>query len=69
MSLSTIEREPIAHSVEDFVDLTTISRANVYKMIRAGEIKAVKVGRRTIIPRAEALAWLARMAAKSADAA
>jgi excisionase family DNA binding protein len=68
VSLSTVEREPIAHSIEDFCDLTSLSRAGVYNMIKAGKIKAAKVGRRTIIPRAEALAWLARVTA-STDAA
>ena len=65
MSLSTVEREPIAHSIEDFCDLTSLSRAGVYNMIKAGKIKAAQVGRRTIIPRAEALAWLARVTAST----
>ena len=69
MSLTTVEREPIAHSIEDFCDLTSLSRAGVYNMIKVGKIKAAKVGRRTIIPRAEALAWLARVTVKNSDAA
>jgi excisionase family DNA binding protein len=69
MSLSTVERELIAHSIEDFCDLTSPSRAGVYNMIKAGKIKAAKVGRRTIIPRAEALAWLARVTGENTDAA
>jgi excisionase family DNA binding protein len=44
-------------------------RAGVYNMIKVGKIKAAKVGRRTIIPRAEALAWLARVTVKNSDAA
>lgn len=36
-------------------------RASVYNMIRRGELEARKVGRLTVIPRAEAERWFAAL--------
>jgi excisionase family DNA binding protein len=41
------------------------SRSTVYKLILTGELRAVKVGRRTYIPRAAAETWAENLAAIS----
>ena len=37
-----------------------IGRTKLYEEIAAGEIKTIKVGRRTLVPESELQAWLAR---------
>lgn len=44
-------------SIAEFVELYGISRAKTYQLLNAGELRAVKVGRRTLIPVAAAEAW------------
>jgi excisionase family DNA binding protein len=38
------------HSIPEFVATYGVSRSAVYREIRDGRLKAVKVGRRTMIP-------------------
>lgn len=45
-------------SIAEFVDLYGISRAKTFELIRSGELRAVKSGRRTLIRTADAAAWL-----------
>jgi excisionase family DNA binding protein len=44
----------IAHTVE----LTGCSRSLIYELIATGTLRAVKVGRRTLIPHAELRRWV-----------
>ena len=46
-----------AYSILEFGVHYRISRSMIYKMIGAGELKAVKVGSRTIIPTCNAEEW------------
>ncbi|AUN31767.1 excisionase [Niveispirillum cyanobacteriorum] len=45
-------------SVADFLSSYSIGRTSFYKEVAAGRITIKKIGRRTLIPRAAAEAWL-----------
>ena len=44
--------EPLAYSIADAVTVSTISKSQIYNLIRAGKLEARKVGKRTLIPAA-----------------
>lgn len=46
-----------ALSIAEFVEAYRISRAKTYQLLNAGELRAVKAGRRTLIPVSAAEAW------------
>ncbi len=48
-----------ALSMKDFCVRYSVGRTQAYKEIAAGRLRAVKVGRRTLIPEDSAEAWLA----------
>lgn len=50
-----------AYSVEDFCDLYGIGRTQAYEEVKAGRLKAKKVGRRTIITPEAGQEWLASL--------
>jgi excisionase family DNA binding protein len=50
-----------AFSVHEFCVRYGIGRTNAYQEIAAGRLRAVKVGRRTLIPYDAAEAWLAAL--------
>lgn len=52
--------------IEDFCRAVGIGRSQAYEEIKEGRLRIAKVGRRTIVPVAEAERWLA---ARMADAA
>lgn len=57
---------PLAWSVEEFAQATGIGRTTVFQLIKEGQIKPFKIGKRTLIAVKEAEAFIARM---SGDAA
>ncbi|MDE2116206.1 MAG: helix-turn-helix domain-containing protein [Hyphomicrobiales bacterium] len=44
----------MAYQVGQFCHLLGISRTTFYELLKSGKIKAMKLGGRTLIPRAEA---------------
>jgi excisionase family DNA binding protein len=50
------EREYLTR--QDAVDITTLSITTIDRLIRAGQLPAVRVGRRVLIPRRGFEAWL-----------
>ena len=48
----------IAYSISRLAKESDISRSMIYEEIAAGRLIARKIGRRTIVRRADALAWL-----------
>ncbi len=62
------QTERAAHSIKEFCDLVGIGRSRVYEEIRLGRIRALKAGRRTLIPNTEIAAWLSRLPPTSAPA-
>ena len=47
------QHDPLAYSPQGFCDATGLSRATLYRMLRANEIAFVKARRRTLIPASE----------------
>lgn len=56
-------------TVADFVARFRVSRTALYRLLGDGALKARKVGRRTMIARAEAERWLASLPAANTAAA
>lgn len=54
-------------SVDDFCASTSIGRTKFYEEVKAGRIRVVKSGRRTIVPAGECHAWLDRLAQGGTD--
>jgi excisionase family DNA binding protein len=53
-----------AYSIEEFRTAFSIGRSVVYDEIRAGRLRALKVGARTLITRDDAIAWLRNLPAR-----
>lgn len=53
----------LAYTVPAFCDAAGIGKSKLYEMLAAGEIKAKKVGKRTLIPGEEGRRWLASLPA------
>jgi excisionase family DNA binding protein len=52
---------PITLSIPEAVRVSGLSRSRVYEALKARELKAVKAGRRTLIPVADLEAYLANL--------
>ena len=52
--------DPHLLTIPEFALWARIGRTKTYEEIRAGTLRALKVGRRTLIKRDDALAWLDR---------
>lgn len=52
-----------AYSVEEFAALYGLSRTSAYIAVRRGEVPAVRIGRRLLIPRRELERFLERASA------
>lgn len=50
MNNSAIPKDRLAVSVSEAAKMTTLSRGTIRSYARSGRIKAVKVGRRTLVP-------------------
>jgi len=48
----------LAYSVKDAVKITGMSRSRLYEELKAGNLVAKKIGRRTLIPHESIEAWL-----------
>ena len=60
---------PRAHSIEDFCDRYGIGRTQAYEEVKAGRLKAKKVGRRTIVPDEAGQEWLASLPSAATEKA
>ena len=52
-------------SVTEFCQTAGIGRSLFYEQVRAGRIRVLKVGRRTLVRAAELAAWLDRLAVEA----
>lgn len=48
----------LAYSINEFCEAVSIGRNKTYIEIKEGRLKTVKIGRRTVIRREDAEAWL-----------
>lgn len=55
-----------AYTIPDFCRAYGVGRSYTYEEIKAGRLRIVKAGRRTLIPAADARAWLATLGADAA---
>ena len=60
--------EPITVTIDDACDIIGIGRSKLYEMVRTGELRAVKVGGRSLIVVASIRAAIERAIAASAAA-
>ena len=58
---------PLALCVEDAAEVLGIGRTLVFRLIQEGKLKAVRIGRRTIVPVRELEALLSRLAGEAAN--
>lgn len=63
----SIHLSKLAYSIEDFCELVGIGRSGAFREIREGRLRAVKIGRRVLVPAAELKTWLERLAEISAS--
>jgi len=47
--------EPLAYQIDQFCQIIGLGRTAVYKLIKEGKIKTIRIGGRRLIPRSEAL--------------
>jgi excisionase family DNA binding protein len=52
-----------AFTINDFCEWASIGRTLAYELINRGAIRAIKLGGKTLIPKADAKAWLASLPA------
>jgi len=52
---------PPALTLKDFCDAYRVCRETAYQQIRTGRLRAVKVGRKTLIMHADAEVWAAAL--------
>jgi excisionase family DNA binding protein len=50
--------EKIGYSIEEAVQASSIGRSLIYEEIRAGNLRATKIGRRTVILADDLKVWL-----------
>jgi len=53
--------EPVARSIKDFCQAYGVSRSEVYRLLAAKKLRAVKLGTRTRILEDSARQWLASL--------
>lgn len=61
MNAQTTPSAVKALTIRRFTEVYGISRAKTYRLIEGGELRAVKVGSRTLIPTESADAWFSRL--------
>lgn len=49
---------PLTLRVEDLMPILGIGRNTAYELVRSGQIKSIRIGRKIRIPKAEVLAFL-----------
>jgi excisionase family DNA binding protein len=51
---------PMAYSIDDVTRVARIGKTSIFGAIRDGELRAIKIGRRTLIRAADLKIWLDR---------
>jgi excisionase family DNA binding protein len=56
-----------AYTISDFIETFRLGRTKVYAEIKAGRLKARKVGKRTLVLKTDAEAWLSSLPVLGGD--
>lgn len=62
MAIDKIRATPVACTVAEFCHSLSIGKTRFYAEVKAGRIKVLKSGRKTLVPIAEREAYLRRLA-------
>ena len=54
-------RERLAYSIKEMVKDSTVSRTKIYEEIKAGNLRAVKCGGRTLVLHEDRQRWLSKL--------
>jgi excisionase family DNA binding protein len=57
------------YSIKEFAATYGLGRSTVYRLLRSGDLKARKVGKRTVIAASDGKSWLRRLQAYKPKAA
>jgi excisionase family DNA binding protein len=57
-----MDKTRLAYSIPEFCSAIGVGRTKVYEEIKAGRLRSIKVGARSIIAAEEGRAWLQRLA-------
>jgi excisionase family DNA binding protein len=57
------------YSINEFAATYGLGRSTVYRLLRSGDLKARKIGKRTVIAAEDAESWLGRLQAYKPKAA
>jgi excisionase family DNA binding protein len=50
--------DPLSYSIEQLSAQTGLGRTKIYEEINAGRLRAIKIGKRRLIPHTDAAAWI-----------
>lgn len=62
-------KDKLAYSIDEFCQVASISRTAIYKAIAAGDLKTYKLGKRRMVSRRAAEAFIARLESQAQAAA
>lgn len=63
---SALQIPPVLYRVEEAAEALRLSRTAVYDLIRAGDLRTVKIGRRRLVPIDALSEWVASLTEKGA---
>lgn len=63
---NTLQIPPVLYRVEEAAEALRLSRTAVYDLIRAGDLRTVKIGRRRLVPIQALSEWVASLAEEGA---
>ncbi|MBC7279152.1 helix-turn-helix domain-containing protein [Nocardioides sp.] len=64
--VNPLQIPPVLYRVEEAAEALRLSRTAVYDLIRAGDLRTVKIGRRRLVPIDALSEWVASLTEKGA---
>jgi hypothetical protein len=63
---ASVRKEKLAFGIDDLEEASGFGRSTIYEQIKAGNLRARKLGRRTFVMADDAKAWLESLPQKAA---